>query len=80
MEMSALSFQRDALHAAYRAGLSPQAVITEALRRLEAANDPGIFLDVTPLEHLRAEIAGLSRPLGAAVMRLILVELPPGAP
>jgi allophanate hydrolase len=59
MEMSALSFQRDALHAAYRAGLSPQAVITEALRRLEAANDPGIFLDVTPLEHLRTEIAAL---------------------
>ena len=29
---------------------------------------------------MRAEIAGLSRPLGAAVMRLILVELPPGAP
>ncbi len=27
---------------------------------------------------MRAEIAGLSRPLGAAVMRLILVELPPG--
>ena len=26
---------------------------------------------------MRAEIAGLSRPLGAAVMRLILVELPP---
>jgi hypothetical protein len=25
---------------------------------------------------MRAEIAGLSRPLGAAVMRLILVELP----
>jgi two-component system CheB/CheR fusion protein len=29
---------------------------------------------------MRAEIAGLSRPLGAAVMRLILVELPAGAP
>jgi two-component system CheB/CheR fusion protein len=28
---------------------------------------------------MRAEIAGLSRPLGAAVMRLILLELPPGA-
>jgi hypothetical protein len=26
---------------------------------------------------MRAEISGLSRPLGAAVMRLILVELPP---
>jgi hypothetical protein len=26
---------------------------------------------------MRAEIAGLCRPLGAAVMRLILVELPP---
>ncbi|MCX5951103.1 MAG: PAS domain-containing protein, partial [Cyanobacteria bacterium] len=29
---------------------------------------------------MRAEIAGLSRPLGAAVMRLILVELPAGSP
>ncbi|MCX5953557.1 MAG: PAS domain-containing protein [Cyanobacteria bacterium] len=28
---------------------------------------------------MRAEIAGLSRPLGAAVMRLILVELPAGS-
>jgi len=28
---------------------------------------------------MRAEIAGLSRPLGAAVMRLILVELPPAS-
>lgn len=29
---------------------------------------------------MRAEISGLSRPLGAAVMRLILVELPAGSP
>jgi two-component system CheB/CheR fusion protein len=28
---------------------------------------------------MRAEIAGLSRPLGAAVMRMILVELPPAS-
>ena len=59
MEMFALPFQRSALHAAYRAGLSPQAVISEALRRLEAANDPGIFLDVTPPEQLRADILAL---------------------
>lgn len=59
MDMSALSFQRAALHAAYRAGHAAQVVITEALRRLEAANDPGIFLDVAPPEMIAAAIAAL---------------------
>ena len=59
MEISALSFQIAALHGAYRAGLSPQAVMAEALRRLEASADPGIFLDVTPPEALQAAIAAL---------------------
>jgi len=59
MDMAALSFQGSGLHAAYRAGLSPAAVMAEALRRLEAANDPGIFLDVTPPEAVQAAISAL---------------------
>ena len=59
MDMTALSFQGSGLHAAYRAGLSPAAVMAEALRRLEAANDPGIFLDVTPPEAVQAAISAL---------------------
>lgn len=59
MDLPSLSFQRAALHAAYRAGLTPQAVMAEALRRLEAAADPGIFLDVTPQADMQAAIAAL---------------------
>jgi allophanate hydrolase len=59
MDLSSLSFQRAALHAAYRAGLTPQAVMAEALRRLEAAADPGIFLDVTPQKDVQAAITAL---------------------
>ena len=59
MDMSALSFQRAALHGAYRAGLSPRAVMAEALCRLEAAADPGIFLDVMPQADLQAAITAL---------------------
>ena len=59
MVLSSLSFQRAALHDAYRAGLTPQAVMAEALRRLEAAADPGIFLDVTPQADVQAAITAL---------------------
>ncbi|MFN9335556.1 MAG: hypothetical protein ACK53U_17970 [Alphaproteobacteria bacterium] len=59
MDLTSLSFQRVGLHAAYRAGVTPQAVMAEALRRLEAANDPGIFLDVTPPEAITAAISAL---------------------
>ena len=59
MDVTTLPFQRAALHAAYRAGVTPQAVLAEALRRLEAANDPGIFLDVTPPEAIAAAISAL---------------------
>jgi allophanate hydrolase len=59
MDLTSLSFQRTALHGAYRAGVTPQAVMAEALRRLEAANDPGIFLDVTPPEVMAASISAL---------------------
>jgi allophanate hydrolase len=54
MDLTSLPFQRAALHGAYRAGLSPELVMAEALRRLEAAHDPGIFLDVAPPEMIAA--------------------------
>ena len=59
MDVTSLPFQRAVLHAAYRAGLSPELVMAEALRRLEAAGDPGIFLDVTPPEAIAAAISTL---------------------
>lgn len=63
-----LSFEFDSLHAAYADGLSPEAVIDEALRRLRAAGDDGIFLHLRPEDDLRAEARALgpfdpSRPL-----------------
>ena len=59
MDVTSLPFQRAALHAAYRAGVSPATVMAEALRRLETAHDPGIFLDVTPPEAIAAAISAL---------------------
>jgi allophanate hydrolase len=56
-----LSFEIGALHAAYGSGLSPEAVIDEALRRLAAADDDGIFLHLRPRDALLAE----ARALGA---------------
>ncbi len=50
MSLASLPFHRAALHAAYAAGATPQAVLAEAHRRLAAADDPGIFLDLTPLD------------------------------
>jgi len=47
-------FRRAALHGAYAAGASPRDVVAEAHRRLEAAGDPGIFLDLVPLPDLVA--------------------------
>jgi allophanate hydrolase len=51
-DLSDLPFTRAALHAAYAAGVAPGAVVAEAHRRLAAANDPGIFLDLAPSEGL----------------------------
>ncbi|MBJ7252430.1 MAG: hypothetical protein JHC89_13775, partial [Acetobacteraceae bacterium] len=59
MDLTSLPFQRAALHVAYRAGLAPELVVAEALRRLEAAHDPGIFLDVAPAEMIAAAISAL---------------------
>ena len=59
MDAAALPFRCDALHAAYAAGLAPAAVAAEALRRIAAADDPGIFIDVTPEAALLEAAAAL---------------------
>lgn len=48
-----------ALRAAYEAGLSPLAVVDEVVARIEASGDPAIWLDVEPIEGLRAAAAAL---------------------
>jgi allophanate hydrolase len=57
--MRDLSFDRASLHAHYAAGGDPAAVIAEAYRRLEAAADPGIFIDLIPLEDAQAAARAL---------------------
>lgn len=59
MTLAALPFRIADLHAAYGTGLAPDEVAAEALRRLAAADDPGIFLDLTPAAEMAAAIAGL---------------------
>src|SRR4051794_31983848 len=46
MPMVPASFDIAALHAAYRAGLDPAAVVAEVFARIEAAADPGIFISL----------------------------------
>lgn len=58
-DLSVLAFSRDVLHCAYAAGVRPLAVLDEAQRRLAAAGDPGIFLDLTPWAQLEAAAANL---------------------
>ncbi|MEA1835160.1 allophanate hydrolase [Methylobacterium durans] len=49
-----------ALHAAYRAGLHPSAVLAETYRRLAEIDDPGIFLTLLP----EAETVAAAEALG----------------
>lgn len=58
-DLSALSFDIAALHAAYAAGLSPAAVIAECWRRIAAADDPAIFITLRPQTDCAAEAQGL---------------------
>ena len=53
------SFNIAALHEAYAGGLSPAAVIAEAFRRLEALDDPGIFLHLVEREAALVEASDL---------------------
>ncbi|WP_223423538.1 allophanate hydrolase [Tateyamaria pelophila] len=54
-----LPFTLAALRGAYAAGTKPAAVIDEIFARLDAANDPGIFIHLCDRETLRAEAEGL---------------------
>lgn len=53
------AFDIAALHAAYAGGLSPAAIIAEAYRRTDAADDPGIFLHLRPQAEVLAEAEAL---------------------
>ncbi|MGJ8624213.1 MAG: allophanate hydrolase [Yoonia sp.] len=57
--LSQIPFTLDALREAYAAGTSPVAVIDEIFSRLEAVNDPGIFIHLCDREALRAQAAAL---------------------
>jgi allophanate hydrolase len=67
--LSDLSFDLASLHAAYRGGLSPAAVMSEAYRRLDAAQDPAIFISLRPLADVEAE-AGALPPMDLGAMPL----------
>lgn len=54
-----LSFDAATLHAAYGAGLSPETVMREVVRRIAATDDPGIFLSLVPTEDLAAAAQAL---------------------
>jgi allophanate hydrolase len=54
-----LPFTRPALHAAFAAGVAVDSVAAEAHRRLAAADDPGIFLDLVPRDELEATARAL---------------------
>ena len=61
MTLSKLPFTVDALHAAYKAGLRPEAVVAEAFRRLDAVGDAGIFIHQAR-EQALAEAQSLGAP------------------
>jgi allophanate hydrolase len=48
------------LVAAYRDGLDPIDVVEEVVRRIEAADDPAVWIDVEPLDELRRAAKELS--------------------
>jgi allophanate hydrolase len=54
-----LPFTLNALREAYAAGTSPVAVIDEIFARLDAVNDPGIFIHLRNRDSLRAEAEAL---------------------
>ncbi len=62
VDLAALSLDFGALRAAYAAGLTPAALMAELYRRIEAADDPGIFLALRPLDEVQAEARALGAP------------------
>lgn len=57
--MSDLAFDIDGLHAAYAAGVSPQAVVDVVFERIAAAADPGIFIHLADRDALSRAAAAL---------------------
>ncbi|MDF1727759.1 MAG: allophanate hydrolase [Sulfitobacter sp.] len=57
--LATMPFTLSALRAAYAAGTRPADVIDEIFRRLDAVNDPGIFIHLRDREDLRNEAEGL---------------------
>jgi allophanate hydrolase len=58
-DLANLPFSRPALHGAFAAGMAAEAAVAEAYRRIAAAGDPGIFLDLVPPAELAAEARAL---------------------
>jgi allophanate hydrolase len=54
------SLDRRSLHAAYAAGLAPDAVVAELFDRLRTVDDPGIFIHLADADELRAAAAALA--------------------
>lgn len=66
--LSTMPFTLDALRQAYRGGVTPAEVIDEVFARLNAVNDPAIFIHLCDRDALRADASALgaydpSRPL-----------------
>ncbi|MCC1494724.1 allophanate hydrolase [Cognatishimia sp. F0-27] len=57
--LSTIPFTMSALREAYAAGLSPVAVIDEIFARLDAVDDPGIFIHLCDREDLRVQANAL---------------------
>lgn len=57
--LESLAFDRHHLHRAYAEGLDPRAVIAECRRRIEAADDQGIFLFQFSTDTVDAAVAAL---------------------
>ncbi|MEM7742723.1 MAG: allophanate hydrolase [Pseudomonadota bacterium] len=57
--LSKLPFTLDALRGAYSQGIRPEAVIDEIFTRLEAVNDPGIFVHLCDRAELTARATAL---------------------
>jgi allophanate hydrolase len=53
------SLDRRSLHAAYAAGVTPDAIVAAVFDRLGAVDDPGIFLHLAAADELRAAAAAL---------------------
>lgn len=59
MNSHELSFNRASLHQAYAAGTTSAEVIIECYRRIEKADDPGIFIHICPIEAVIAQAEAL---------------------